>query len=112
MCIHIAAKPTLSNMKAFKWKNAEGEVVKFRLRSQIYHKWWDIGTSVELPLPQLEVLRTEKDAQYCCDVVLRHWLEHPPRQYPATWEGLYELLDDCELGEVMKQLKHAVENAV
>ena len=78
---------------------------------QIYHKWRAIGSLV-LPLPQLEVLQSEKDAEYCCDVVLRHWLKHPPRGYPATWEGLYELLDDCELGEVMNQLRHAVENAV
>ena len=99
-------------MKTFKWKDAEGKIVKFRLRSQIYHEWWEIGTSVKLPLPRLELLRKEKDAQYCCDVVLRHWLEHPSCQYPATWEGLYELLDDSELSVVANKLRDAVKNAV
>ena len=99
-------------MMAFKWKDAEGKIVKFRLRSQIYHIWRDIGTLVKLPLPELQILQREKDAKYSCDVVLRHWLEHPPPQYPATWDGLYDLLDDCELSVVVKELRHAIENAI
>ena len=97
----------------FKWKNAEGEIKKFRLRSEIFHEWWEIGTFVKVPYSELRVLQTEnRGAKYCCDQVLRHWLQHPPPQYPATWEGLYELLDDCELGQVATELRHALQNAI
>ena len=61
---------------------------------------------------QLDVWAKEKDAEDCCDAVLSHWLDHPPRHYPATWEGLYELLDDSELGQPAADLKKAVERAI
>lgn len=34
------------------------------------------------------------------------------RLYPVTWGGLYELLDDSELGDVAEELRTAMENAV
>ena len=47
-----------------------------------------------------------------CEAVLSHWLDHNPRHYPATWEGLYELLNDSELSQVVNKLKCAVNNAI
>lgn len=47
-----------------------------------------------------------------CDAVISYWLDNPPRYYPATWEGLYELLKDVELSQVAIELEHAVNNAV
>ena len=111
MCSCNAAKPNIFNLMVFRWKDTEGKIAKFRLRPQIYHRWQDIGNLV-LPLAKLEALRREKDAEQGCNEVLRHWLQHPPPRYPATWEGLYELLDDCNLGEVATQLRHAVQSAV
>ena len=54
----------------------------------------------------------EKDDEESCKAVLSYWLDHPPRYYPATWKGLYELLDDSELGQVAIELKQAVENSI
>ena len=79
--------------------------------SAIIHKWRDIGNFV-VAWQQLEVWAKEKDAKECCEAVLSHWLDHPPRYYPATWEGLYELLDDSELSQVAIELKQAVINAI
>ena len=62
---------------------------------------------------QLDLWRQEKQAILeRCEAVLDHWLNHPTEEYPATWEGLYELLEDCEFSEVVTKLKRAVENAV
>ena len=94
-----------------RWKNERGEVKKFRLKQSIMHRWRDVGDLV-VPRQQLEVWVKEKDAKECCTAVLSYWLDHPPRHYPATWEGLYELLEDSELGQVSTELKQAVDNAI
>ena len=101
----------MASLMVLKWRDAHGTIQKFRLKPQIYHLWRDIGNFVQVSWQTLEVLK-EKDASYCCEVVLQHWLSSPPSGYPATWEGLYELLEDCELGKIVDKLKVAVENAV
>ena len=105
------AKPNMTNLTIFKWKNKDGEVKKFRLKSRVVHKWRDIGDIVT-SYEQLEVWDKDKDSNGCCSAVLNHWLNHPPSQYPATWEGLIELLDDIELSNVAIELKVALENAI
>ena len=98
-------------MTVIRWKNERGEVKKFRLKNCVVHKWRKIGNLV-VPRQQLEVWGKRMDDEECCEAVLSHWLDHPPRHYPATWEGLYELLDDSELGQVAIELKEAVDNAI
>ena len=95
------------------WKDERGEVKKFWLKQSIMHRWRDVGDLV-VPRQQFEVTlwANEKDAKARCTAVLSHWLDHPPRHYPATWEGLYKLLDDSELGQVATELKQAVDNAI
>ena len=83
----------------------------FKLKSSIMHRWRDVGDLV-VPGQQLEVWAKEKNAKECCTAVLLYWLDHPPRHYPATWEGLYKLLNDSELGQVAIKLKQAVDNAI
>ena len=65
-----------------------------------------------VPRQQLEVWARRRDDEESCRAVISYWLDHPPRHYPATWEGLYELLDDSELGQVATELKLAVDNAI
>ena len=43
-------------------------------------------------------------------IVLSYRLQHPSYNYPATWEGLYELFKDSELGQVAIELRQAVDN--
>jgi hypothetical protein len=105
---HVA-KPTSTNLTVIRWRNERGEVKKFRLKQSIMHRWRDVGDLV-VPRQLLEVWANEKDTKARCTAVLSHWLDHPPRHYPATWEGLYELLDDSELGQVATELKQAVDN--
>ena len=107
---HIA-KPTSTNLTVIRWRNERGDVKKFWLKQSIIHRWRKIGNLV-VPRQQLEVWAKRLDDEECCEAVLSHWLDHPPRHYPATWGGLYELLDDSQLGQVATELKQAVDNAI
>ena len=109
--ITFPAKPTSTNLTVIRWRNERGEVKKYKLKSSVMHRWRKIGNLV-VPRQRLEVWAKRLDDEECCEAVLSHWLDHPPRHYPATWEGLYELLDDSELGQVATELKQAVDNAI
>ena len=110
-CHARIAKPNSSNLTVIRWKNERGELEKFRLHVKLVHKWRDIGALV-VPRQLLEMWEREKDVSSCCRAVLSYWLDHPTRHYPATWEGLYELLDDIEFKQVAMDLKQAVDNAI
>ena len=107
----LLAKPTLSNLTVLKWKNEKGEMKKFRLKQSVIHRWRNIGDLV-VPRQLLEVWAKRKDDEESCRAVLSYWLDHSLHHYPATWEGLYELLDDSELGQVAIELRQAVDNAI
>ena len=76
------------------------------------HKWRELGNYVDVPWQHLDDWAEQMDEKACCEAVLSHWLEHPPPYYPATWDGLYQLLKDSELAQVATSLKKAVKNAV
>lgn len=84
----------------------------FKLKASIVHKWREIGNFVNVPMEKLEVWAKEKDAEACCDAILLHWLNNSSSNYPVTWEGLYELLRDCDLCQVADDLKEAVDNTI
>jgi hypothetical protein len=108
----IAAKPTSANLTLITWRNKSGEPEKiFRLKQSIMHRWRDVGDLV-VPRQLLDVWANEKDAKTRCTAVLSYWLDNPTPRYPATWEGLYKLLNHSELGQVAFELKQAVDNAI
>ena len=95
------------------WRNKQGKKEKFRLKQLICHKWNGFGCLLEIPL--LIIIGWEKkyreDPIENIDAVLSHWLENPTDYYPITWEGLYHLLEDTELGRLAEDLKLALDNA-
>ena len=87
-----------------------GETQKFYLMERISSKWRDIGELIGLSFERLNCLAREHHNIYidCCRAVLGHWLENPPAEYPITWRGLIELLQDSELGQMVTELKNAL----
>ena len=77
---------------------------------KIADKWRDLGRLVLIEEAQLEgfARKYQNDINECCRAVLTKWQENPPPDYPATWGGLIELLEDCQLPEVVKELKEAL----
>ena len=97
----------------FKWKNQHGKVERFRIVSEIFSKWQEIGILVGISHQQLEAWEREKrESKACCIAVLNHWLRYTSGKYPASWDGLCEILEDCELGQVAERLRVAVNAAV
>ena len=76
-------------------------------------RWHSIGQSLGLLPSQLDGISTEHrdNAIECCRAVLGKWLENPPPDYPVTWDGLLELLEDCQLAQVAVKLKSALSEA-
>ena len=88
-------------------------IKKFKTKSQLVLKWKEIGNLLQIPFEMLELwVKEKRSAEDCCDAVIHHWLHNPTEDYPSTWEGLYELLDDCGSGNIARSLEMAVENAI
>ena len=84
------------------------------MKQLICHKWKELGCLLEIPLPLLHSWERKyrEDPMDCVNAVLNYWLENPTEYYPISWEGLYCLLDDAELGQAAMELKHALDNAL
>ena len=72
--------------------------------------WRNIGELIGLSFQQLECLVAEHHGKNtdCCRAVLGSWLEDPSEKYPITWRGLIKLLEDCQLYQVIFELKKAL----
>ena len=97
------------------WVSKEGKRQYFRLQELICDKWRLIGDLLHIPSSVLDLWRkTLGNPMDCIRQVLTRWLvgtKDSPPVYPVSWEGLYELLDDAELTEVVTSLKEAIDNA-
>ena len=102
-----------SHLKLIKWKDETGEVHKFYLMDKVSHEWRDLGELLDLSHAELESISMKclKDPKDCCRAVLGQWLENPPEGYPTTWDGLIELLDDSQLGQVASQVRSILDKA-
>ena len=78
---------------------------------RVSSKWESFGILLEMWPDQLESLKEEclgKPAK-CWNQVMGQWLAGGGTpDYPATWEGLYLLLEDVACGEVAQELKNMV----
>ena len=54
----------------------------------------------------------ESRQEECCQDILKLWLDNPPLNYPATWQGLIKLLEDSKLDEVATELRTVLSNAI
>ena len=76
----------------------------------IKHKWHEMGRLLGRG-DELESIsmKHQKDPESCCIDLLQKWLDGGcSSQYPVTWDGLLELLDDLEFSIVAEKLKSAL----
>ena len=70
---------------------------------------------LELTVNQLDGWESEYRGAVsrCWNKVMEHWLDEGgvTEDYPATWEGLYTLLEDVQCTQVAEELKNALESA-
>ena len=74
-------------------------------------EWRRFGTLLGISRNQLKAWDRENrgDVTMCWEDVMEHWLSGGgTHDYPATWEGLYTLLRDCNFSTVAADLQMAV----
>lgn len=52
--------------------------------------------------------KCRSDPEKCCAEMMTEWLKGKGSRQPVTWELLVEILDDCELKVLAKEVKEAV----
>ena len=105
---------SLSHLNLIKWKDASGEIRRLHLIEEMSHKWCSIGGIIGMSHSVLEniVEKNRGNPEECCRAVLGRWLDNPPPDYPTTWQGLLELLEDSQLCKVASDLKKLLNNVM
>ena len=44
----------------------------------------------------------------CCYAVMRQWIDSRSEEYPLTWDGLVDLLEDAECSGVADEVRSAI----
>ena len=80
---------------------------------KITYKLRTLGELLGMPFSKVQSLAVEhRDRpEECYRAVLNQWLDNPPPDYPTTWQGLIELLEDSQLGQVVSELRTVLDKA-
>ena len=87
---------------------------ELRIYSKIAHKWRQVATQLGFELGEIESIDADYRTRYSrITAVFRQWFENAKNlpnasRYPKSWQGLINLLEDAELGEVAEELKRAL----
>jgi hypothetical protein len=101
------------HLSIIKWKDESGQVWQFMLARKIAHKWCTIGELLGLTHSKLRSLDHEyRNPFQCSQAALELWLDNPPPDYPATWRGLIDLLEDSKLSEIATELRTVLSKAI
>jgi hypothetical protein len=108
----------LRHLNIIKWEDESGRIQQFNLTKKIAHKWRTIGKLLGLTYSELQRIDDKHRRWFksrpeeCCRAVLELWLDNPPPDYPATWQGLIDILEDSEIGGVATELRTVLSKAV
>ena len=100
----------MKNLTLMKWTDSQGKQHKLRIVQNICPKWRQIGNMLNISDSLLESILSQYrgDLEECCYAVLRQWLDNGSPDYPLTWEGLLELLEDADCAQVGEELRDAL----
>ena len=103
----------LQHLSLIKWKDNLGRSQRYYLMDKITHEWRTLGELLGLLSSELQSLAAEHQnrPKECCRAVLDQWFDNPPPNYPTTWQGLLELLEDSQLGQVVTELRAILDKA-
>ena len=102
---------TIDNLTLMKWSDDSNRKHRLHLIDEISPKWKEASDLLGLSTSRTgSIEMTHRDARTCCREVMAEWLNHADGvyNYPATWEGLCELLNDLNLSCLSKQLHYIV----
>jgi hypothetical protein len=113
--VHYAVVSTnvrlsMISLTLIKWRNEQG-AHEFRLISQVISKWRDFGVSFGCEQSELESweIQYHWNAVRCWEKVMSEWLNRAGTDdYPATWWGLIQVLEDLKLSKAARELVRAL----
>lgn len=96
---------SIRSLYLIKW--SEGE---YRLINHVGYKWVSFGTRLGIEQGLLNAWKEEcrENPLRCWIKVMDHWIASGSQDYEATWEGMYQLLEDVDCTEIAKKLKKVV----
>jgi hypothetical protein len=109
--VHYAAVSTkvrlsMKSLTFIKWRNEQG-AHEFRLISQVASMWKDFGLRLGCEPDELQSWETEYryNAVRCWEKVMNEWVNRAGTDdYPATWWGLVQVLEDLKLNKAAREL--------
>lgn len=115
--LSIGSQPpmNMNTLTFFKWKNEHGQLQEFRLVDRVSNKWKQIGIRLDIDTNILDGWGQKYllDSGSCWMAVMKDWMDRGGTPaYPATWEGVYLLLNDIQSGGIGDDLKKAVKSAI
>ena len=99
----------LTLLKRRKSDGSDGQVQRLRIMTEVCPKWKEMGDLMGLSACRLEAIEKNRrgEVKECCRDVFHDWLEQEGGgNYPVTWHGLCELLEDLEFSALAKQVQH------
>ena len=107
----VSSTPSLSISKltCLRWTD-KGQAWILKIREKISPRWEEVGDLLGLTTERLKGIHMQRlgDVGMCCRDVLVDWLHENQGGYPATWEGVVQLLEDMDLSAAAQQLKNAL----
>ena len=76
--------------------------------TEVCPKWKEIGDLMRLSASRLEAIEKNRrgEVKECCRDVFHDWLaQEGGGNYPVTWQGLCELLEDLKFSALAKEVK-------
>ena len=104
----FAVFPSLDKLSLLKLTRSDGQVQRLRIITEVCPKWKEMGDLMGVSACRLEAIEKNRrgEVKECCRDVFHDWLEQEGGgNYPVTWHGLCELLEDLEFSALAKQVQ-------
>ena len=107
----VSSTPSLSisNLTRLRWTD-KGQPRILKIREKISPRWEEAGDLLGLTVERLKGIDMHRrgNVGMCCRDVLVDWLHENQGDYPTTWEGMVQVLEDMDLSAAALQLKNAL----
>ena len=108
----FAGFPSLDKLSLLKHTRSDGQVQRLCIITEVCPKWKDMGDLMGVSACRLDAIEENRRGKVkeCCRDVFRGWLKQEGGgNYPVTWQGLCELLEDLELSAVAKRVQQLLQ---
>ena len=114
LCVLYIPAISLPLLSRVKWQDKDGCDQVFQLVDLLSARWKKIGHHLMISYNQLESWRIEyrDQSDSCWYAVMNHWLSvGGTKEYPATWKGLFTLLEDIQCAQIALDMEKALTEA-